>query len=380
MLQISELGALPVLRPTRGDSTQLVKGPERFVDGPQVHIKDSPFTFGANRAAPITFRMTIDQVQMRPDLLKLIKWVMREADKLTRKSSCAGSGGSNMKHANDADWFNSSHGDRCFPGLYNDDHQARCWRGICLPGDMLLATKFLKGEEPVAKFHHPVLNEDWGMFVELKDRTFYFTFKKRQPGWWAQLWDWLADLAFDIIEFVSDLVEIIKSAFCSLAQSYLSDLEKLANRDPEMLKPANLTAMNAKFAQIGISSASLDRVWKGGMTAQAVQALANAIGEKVCGSSATPTILYPAGSIKTRNGSTWRIAVPKGAQVSVSLGQTHQEVSSRSASDSVTAIEVAEGAFNTATEKPWYKRWYGVLGIGVAVTGAATATYFIARD
>jgi len=160
------------------------------------------------------------------------------------------------------------------------------WRGLNIPSDRLWDTRFLTGVLPVFKFVHPTKKESWGVFVNFVNGTWNFSVKKVPPAddWLSKIWGMIKALVAKIVEFYGDIFDALKGLACSLAGSYLSTLSQVAARDPKL----DLVAANAQFAKIGVGPTQLNSLWQGTMEAQAAQALAVTVKDKLCAVDAPP--------------------------------------------------------------------------------------------
>jgi hypothetical protein len=223
---------------------------------------------------------------------------------------------------------------------------------------------------PVATFDHPTFKDRWGIFLQFEGHALVFTIRKYARSVIGSIIHWITNLIAKIIDFVSDVFDWLRDLGCTLSRSYLDTLSRVAaNKIPLT------TDVSAKLQTAGLSAVNIASL-KMSITLPAVRALADKITDTVCPSPPAVT-KFPAGTIATRKGTAWRVAVP----VPVLSGKGDYTVTETEKDPTaVGAKEVPEWLFQYRIgERSWYETPPAWAGFGLAMVGTVGGAYYIKK-
>jgi hypothetical protein len=418
MLAVTQLGALPGGYTRSGDIEELqAKADLKFKAGPVMQA--GPFGFPATNK-PSTLVITVALLQQRQKIFKnasigedpWLSWLVnRQAEAAQMYSK---EGHQECRAIQPADpikqtaprWgytypYPTNRSDNWGPQFpdqkgeficwgpstghpdYNKKH-AGPWNGWQF--DRGIPQQVLRGVWPIAGFEHPVLKEQWGVYVDWqKDRIRVSVRKYALPGLTKGVFDYIADALgwiWDnikkVVSFIVDTVvklwewvsDIFSRLFCALAKPLMEKLISWAKGDS--------STVPAAVAKTGVTQSALTAL-KANPTYAAADFIAQQIQNHLC----KPQPKYPTGTITAFDPKLkkWRIAVPKGASVVTTskLGaagavdkakKPYTEVGSSTQKSTQTTVgDVTLAAYEDAIKPVWYKRPGIIIGIGVV--GAA---------
>jgi hypothetical protein len=409
---VAQFGALPssLVRPEKPGGIQAAR-PNRIPSGP--HVAVGPFTFPVN-VNEYSYKASYNKLVSTAEGRDLMQDILQEVNRLSKDTlHVYGTAVGEMAGGKcSAEHATTSNGVAFVPAVprCKDRKKAdgRVWHSIRIPEDHIWDYRYLTDDPkllvdglhqlPVYRFEHPVKLEPWGVYISINEYGNYkFTVKKvvKYPSWlaslWNSFWNGLKDLVAKIIEFYGDIFDILKAAACSMAQPYLTDLNKISNQNYAGM---DLVATNAKFSAIGISPTQLSSLAAGGLEVQAAMAIGQEVAARFCkpsgsgGGGGFPWSSYPKGSVArlntTRN--VWSVYAPTtttglgdayasgaglgGDPVEPPVpGGTTKVGEEPATAPKPTGDPVKDGG--TEVDKPIYKRaWFWALIIG---GGAATA-------